>query len=63
LDLLETAGRRVFGLMMSVYRAILRRIDRAPGEVLVRRVRLGRLQKLRIALRWTFLPPRAAALL
>ena len=63
MELLETAGRRVFGLMMSVYRAILRRIDRAPGEVLVRRVRLGRLQKLRIALRWTFLPPRMAALL
>lgn len=63
LDLLEAGARRAFGMMMSVYRAILRKIDRRPGDVLVHRVRLSRPKKLQIALRWTFLPPRVAALL
>lgn len=59
---LEPDGRRIFGMMMSTYRALLTRIEQRPREVLARRVRLGRSQKLRIAARWALLPPRMAAL-
>ncbi|HUT10408.1 MAG TPA: squalene/phytoene synthase family protein [Thermoguttaceae bacterium] len=59
---LEPSGRRIFGMMTSTYRAVLRKIERRPAKVLTRRVRLGRLKKLQLALRWALLPPRAAAL-
>jgi 15-cis-phytoene synthase len=61
LDLLEPDGRRVFGIMTSVYHALLDRIRRRPADVLTRRVALGRASKLRIALRWTLFPPRTGA--
>lgn len=60
-DRLEPDGRRVFGMMMSAYRAILRRIARRPADVLVRRVRLSRSEKLRIALGWALFPGRPGA--
>jgi 15-cis-phytoene synthase len=63
LDLLEPDGRRVFGMMMAVYRAILKKIKRRPDDVLLRRVHLSRPKKLQIAARWTLLPPRVTALL
>ncbi|OHB68155.1 MAG: hypothetical protein A2V70_10705 [Planctomycetes bacterium RBG_13_63_9] len=63
LDSLEPDGRRVFGVIMATYRALLERIKRRPGEVLRRRIGLSRARKLRIAVRWTLLPPRVAALL
>lgn len=59
---LQRDGRRIFGMMMATYRALLQRIKRRPHEVLSRQVRLDRWQKLRIAARWALLPPRAAAL-
>ena len=60
---LEPDGRRIFGMMMSTYRALLRRIKQRPRDVLAGRIRISRPKKLQIAARWTFLPPRAAALL
>jgi phytoene synthase len=59
MELLEPDSRRVFGMTMSVYRAILAAIERRPADVLSRRIRLGRLRKLAITLRWLLLPPRA----
>ncbi len=60
---LEPDGRRVFGMMMATYRALLERIKRRPHDVFTRHVRLTRRKKLQIAARWILLPPRAAALL
>jgi len=59
---LEPDGRRIFGMMTAVYYRLLERIRRRPGDVLLGRVRLGRAEKLRIAARWTLLPPRRSAL-
>ena len=42
MDWLEPAGRRIFGLMMATYRALLRKIARHPAAVFQRRVRLTR---------------------
>ncbi len=61
-DLLEPDGRRVFGAMTAVYYALLRRIRRRPADVLHRRVRPGRMEKLRIGLRFALWPSRAAML-
>ena len=61
-DWLQPAGRRVFGMMTSLYGGLLRRIEAAPARVLDGRVRLGRLRKLAIAARWTLLPPRRPSL-
>jgi len=61
-DWLEPAGRRVFGMMTSLYGGLLRRIEAAPARVLDGRVRLGRLRKLAIVARWTLLPPRRISL-
>lgn len=60
---LKPAGRRTFGMMMATYRSLLEKIKRRPADVLRCRVCLSRPEKLQIALRWTLLPPRAAALL
>jgi 15-cis-phytoene synthase len=57
---LEPDGRRIFGLMMATYRALLAKIKRRPGDVLRGRVRLGRVRKLWIAARWTLFPPKSA---
>ena len=63
LELLEPAGRRMFGITMATYRALLRKIAGNPEIVLQRRVRLGRAEKLRLVARWALLPPRKADLL
>jgi phytoene synthase len=57
-DWLEPAGRRIFGLMMGTYHALLRQIACRPSDVFRRRIRLGRLKKLGLAARWFLLPPR-----
>jgi len=62
IDWLEPDGRRVFGMMLSIYHRLLDKIARRPGEVLLHRVRLNRWQKLAIAARWALLPPRRTAL-
>ena len=53
---LDPSGRRIFGLMMATYHALLRKIARRPAEVFRRRVRLGRLKKIQIAARLSLLP-------
>jgi 15-cis-phytoene synthase len=62
IDWLEPSGRRIFGLMMATYRSLLRRIAQCPADVFHRHIRLSRLKKLRLAARWSLLPPRKAAL-
>ncbi len=54
--LLEPDGKRVFGSMVAVYRALLDEIKRRDGDVLTTRVRLSRWRKMRIASRWLFRP-------
>ncbi len=49
---LEADGRRVFGSMISVYRALLGEIKRLDGDLLSARVGLSRWRKMRIATRW-----------
>jgi squalene synthase HpnC len=53
---LDPAGRRVFGAMLATYGGLLEKIRRMDTEVLVRRARLSRWQKLRITGRWLLLP-------
>ncbi len=59
---LEPDGRRVFGSMISVYRALLGEIKRLDGDVLGARVGLSRWRKMQIATRWLlFRSPREPA--
>jgi phytoene/squalene synthetase len=53
---LEPDGRRAFGVMCDIYGRLLDEIQRQPAAVLQRRIRLGRWQKLRIALGWLLRP-------
>ncbi|MEE8450842.1 MAG: phytoene/squalene synthase family protein [Thermoguttaceae bacterium] len=62
MPLLAPDGRRIFGMIMSTYHALLEKIERRPRDVLSRRVRLGTPKKLRIAARWTLLPSRTPTL-
>jgi phytoene synthase len=62
LDWLTPPGQRLFGMMMATYRALLRQIARRPEDVFRRRIGLSGARKLQIAVRWTLLPPRSAAL-
>ncbi len=59
---LEPDGRRVFGMMTTVYHRLLERIARRPGDVFRRRVSLPRWQKLGIAARWALMPARRSGL-
>jgi 15-cis-phytoene synthase len=62
MDFLAPSGRRVFGLMMTTYRALLRQIARHPTEVLRRRLRPSRVKRTLLLARWLLLPPRKAAI-
>lgn len=55
-------GRRIFGMMMSVYYRLLQKVRRAGPGILDGRVRLSRREKLRVAGRWVFLPPKKLVL-
>ena len=55
---LHKDGRRIFGLMMETYHALLEAIRRRPADVFTRRIRVGRLRKLWLVARWTLLPVR-----
>jgi phytoene synthase len=57
---LEPDGQRISGMMMATYHALLKKIRRRPHDVFARRICVGRLEKLRIAARWTLLPTRPA---
>ncbi len=59
---LEPDGRRIFGMMTTVYYRLLGEVRRRQHEVLVRRIRLSAWQKLRVACRWTLFPPRSLVL-
>jgi phytoene synthase len=50
-DCVERDGRRVLGLMTATYRALLAKIERASGDVLVRPVQLGFARKVSLAAR------------
>jgi phytoene/squalene synthetase len=54
---LSADGRRIFGSMVAVYRALLDEIKRLDGDVLSRRVELSNWQKMRIASRWLLRRP------
>jgi phytoene synthase len=53
---LHKDGRRIFGLMMETYHALLQTIRRHPADVFARRIRVSRLRKLWLAARWSLLP-------
>ena len=55
---LHKDGRRIFGLMMETYHALLEAIRRHPADVFTRRMRVGRLGELWLVARWTLLPIR-----
>lgn len=60
-DWLEPDGQAVFGAMWSIYRALLKAIKQADGNVSGRRIRLPAWRKLSIAARWLLTrsgPPR-----
>ncbi len=58
---LEPEGRRIFSMMNAVYRRLLEKVARRAPQLLQQRVRLNRLEKLGIVLRWFLLPlPREA---
>ena len=57
-DHLDPDGRRIFGMMMTVYHRLLQKVRRVGPGVIDGRVRLTRCEKLRIAGRWLVLPPR-----
>ena len=57
-DYLDPDGRRILGMMTTVYHRLLDRIKADPTAVLRGRIRLARLEKLSIAGRWLLLPPR-----
>jgi phytoene synthase len=57
-DWLEPDGRRIFGMMITIYHRLLCRVDRARRLLFSERVGLSRCEKLRIAARWALLPPR-----
>jgi len=56
-DYLERPGQRILGMMMGVYYRLLGRIERDPAAVFRGRVRVGRVERLRLAARWLLLPP------
>ncbi len=62
LDRLAPDGRRIFGMMLSLYHRLLEKALRRRRDLLARRIRLGRWQKLCTAARWVLLPPRRSAL-
>lgn len=53
---LEADGRRIFGSMLAVYRALLDEIKRLDGDVFSARVRLSRWRKMSIASRFLLQP-------
>lgn len=53
---LHKDGRRIFGLMMETYHALLHAIGRHPADVFIRRIRVSRWKKVWLAARWSLLP-------
>jgi phytoene synthase len=59
---LKPAGRKIFGLMTASYHTILRHIAADPAAVFTCRIRPGRLDRIRLASRWTFRAPKELVL-
>jgi len=59
---LEPDGRRIFGMMYSIYYRLLDRIAQRRQDLLRSRIGLGRWDKLLLALRWLFLSPQRTSL-
>jgi 15-cis-phytoene synthase len=55
-DFLHNDGRRIFGLMTTVYLFLLKKIHRRPDEVFSRQISAGIFMPLRFAATWAFLP-------
>lgn len=51
-------SRKAFGMIWDAYYRLYLTIRKNPRAILDRKVKLGFFQKLRLALRWTFFPPR-----
>jgi len=58
LDFLQPQGKRIFGLLLNTYHALLRKIARRPEAVFQGRVTLSRLMKTWLFFRWRVLPVR-----
>ncbi|MCE5269000.1 MAG: phytoene/squalene synthase family protein [Planctomycetaceae bacterium] len=54
---LAPPGKRIFGLLMATYHALLREIARQPEVVFHRRLTLGPLKRLQLLARWSIRPP------
>lgn len=61
-DHLSPDGRRVFGMIMSVYHRLLQNVRRAGPKILSARTRLPRHEKFCIAARWLIFRPRRLVL-
>lgn len=61
MEWLAPPGRRIFGLMMATYGALLRKIARRPAALFQRRLRLAAPVRLLLVARWSLLPPGKAA--
>jgi phytoene synthase len=55
-DFLNPDGRRIFGLMTTVYRSLLEKIARRPGDVFSRGVKISKFNRIIIFLYWSFIP-------
>ena len=57
-DHVKPEGQPILGMMTTVYHRLFSKIRSDPTAVLRRRIRLSRVEKLAIPVRWMFLPPR-----
>lgn len=62
IDHVDPSGRRIFGMMMSVYHRLLVNIQRAGVASFDTRIKLSGFQKTQIAARWLLLPPQRQSL-
>jgi phytoene synthase len=51
--MLHPDGRPILGMMTDVYTRLLNRIETSADRLLFHRIRLGRLEKIHLALRWS----------
>lgn len=58
-SIVQPDARRAFGMIWDVYYRLFKKIRRRPRLILTRKVRLSKLEKLRLVLRWKFLPPKS----
>jgi len=56
-QLLSADGRKIFGVMWTVYWHLLNQISRYREQLLQRRIRLSRMRKFLLWVRWMVMPP------